>query len=345
MKIQPVILAGGHGSRLWPLSQKTKPKQFLKYCDNLSSFQNSVIRNSHLGIPLVIANISHQDTIIKQLKDINSQAKIIFEHEQKNTAICALSASYYAKTNGLDTLIIIPSDHHIHELKNYKYSLCKATKIVKKYKFATIGITPTYPNTNFGYIKTEQKIGKDLYLTATFIEKPGKDLTKKLINSAEYLWNSGIYLFDIDYVLKLADQIIPSVNKKLFTVFNNDLCSRDIVKLDKEIYKNLPSISFDKAISENLQRMAVVKANFKWSDLGSWETFWNFEKDNKIQNSLQGKGNVIVHNVLDSYINSDAEKTVAIDLQNVVIIFKNNQLLVANKNSVELIKQVITDHA
>jgi mannose-1-phosphate guanylyltransferase/mannose-6-phosphate isomerase len=113
--------------------------------------------------------------------------------------------------------------------------------------------------------------------------------------------------------------------------------------LDKEIYKNLPSISFDKAISENLQKIALVKANFKWSDLGSWETFWNLEKDNKIQNNLQGKGDVIAHNVLDSYINSDAEKTVAIDLQNIVIIFKNNQLLVANKNSVELVKQVITD--
>ncbi|MFK7968320.1 MAG: mannose-1-phosphate guanylyltransferase [Rickettsiaceae bacterium] len=344
MKIQPVILAGGNGFCLWPLSQKAKPKQFLKYCDNLSSFQNSIIRNSYLGILLIVANIDHKDIIIKQLKEINLQVQIIFECEQKNTATSALAASYYAKNQGFDTIILIPSDHHIDDQVSYKYSLNKAAIATRKYKFGAIGVAPTYSNTNFGYIKTGQKIDEGLYLATKFIEKPDKELTKKLINSTEYFWNSGIYFFDIDYILELVDKYIPVINKKLSTIFNNELCVNNIVKLDKEIYKDLPAISFDKAISEKLQQMALVKANFKCSDLGSWEAIWNLDKDNEYQNNIQGRGKTITYNVHDSYINSDAKKTIAIDLKNIVVIFKNGQLLVADKNSVELVKQVITDN-
>ena len=344
MKIQPVILAGGNGCRLWPLSQKAKPKQFLKYCDNLSSFQNSIIRNSYLGTPLVLANIAHQDIIIAQLEEINSQAKIIFEYDQKNTAICALAASYYAKHQGFNTIILIPSGHHIDDLKNYRHTLNIAADANRKHKFTTIGVIPTYHNSNFGYIKTEQKVSEELYLATKFIEKPDKELTEKLITLPEYFWNSGIYLFDIDYVLELARQFIPMVNKKLSEIFNYDSCTNNIVKLAKETYSDLPSISFDKAISEKLQRIALVKANFKWSDLGTWEAVWNLDKENEHQNNVNGQGLIVTHNVKDSYINSDAEKTVAIDLKNIVIIFKNGQLLVANKDSAELIKQVINEH-
>jgi len=343
MKIQPVILAGGSGLRLWPLLQEAKPKQFLKYCDNLSSFQNSIIRNSYLGIPLIVANIAHQDIITKQLKEINSQAQIIFEYDRKNTATSALAASYYAKNQGFDAIILMPSDHHIDDQANYRHSLNKAKIAIRKYKFGTIGVVPTYPNANFGYIKTGKKIGQGLYLATKFIEKPDKELTKRLIDSAEYLWNSGIYLFEIDYILELAHKFIPVINKKLLKTFNNELCANDIIKLDKEIYKNLPAVSFDKAISENLQQIALIKANFKWSDLGTWESVWNLDKDNDYQNNIQGEGEIIVHNVQDSYINSDAKKTIAIDLKNMVIIFKNGQLLVADKNSAELVKQVMTD--
>ena len=147
----------------------------------------------------------------------------------------------------------------------------------------------------------------------------------------------------IDYILELAHKFIPVINKKLLKTFNNELCANDIIKLDKEIYKNLPAVSFDKAISENLQQIALIKANFKWSDLGTWESVWNLDKDNDYQNNIQGEGEIIVHNVQDSYINSDAKKTIAIDLKNMVIIFKNGQLLVADKNSAELVKQVMTD--
>ena len=344
MKIQPVILAGGNGYRLWPLSQKAKPKQFIKYCDNLSSFQNAIIRNRHLGTPLIVANIAHQDILTKQLEEINSQAKIIFEPDQKNTAICALVASYYARNQGFNTITLIPSDHHIDDPIKYNHALNLATKATKKYKFSTIGIIPTYPNSNLGYIKTDQQIGDDLYLASKFIEKPNKKLTTKLINLPEYFWNSGIYFFDIDYILELTNQFIPVINEKLSKIFNYEMRSNNIVKIDQKTYSDLPSISFDNAISEKLHKMVLVKANFKWSDLGSWEALWNLNKKNEHKNNIQGQGIIVTHNVQDSYINSDAEKTIAIDLKNIVIIFKNGQLLVTDKNSAELIKQVITDY-
>ena len=343
MKVQPVILAGGSGFRLWPLSQEGKPKQFLKYFDNLSSFQNSIIRNSYLGIPLIVANIIHQDIITTQLKEINTQAKIIFEYDQKNTATSAIAASYYAKHQGFDTVILIPSDHHVDDQINYRHVLNKAISAIKKYKFVTIGVVPTYPNKNFGYIKTGKKIDQDLYLATKFIEKPDKELAKKLIDSSEYLWNSGIYFFEIDYILELANKFIPLINKKLLNSYNNKLIFNDVIKLNEETYKDLPSVSFDKAISENLEQIALIKATFKWNDLGTWESIWNLDKDHENQNNIQGKGKVIVHNVEDSYINSDAKKTVAIDLKNIVIVFKNGELLVADKKSTEIVKQLITD--
>jgi mannose-1-phosphate guanylyltransferase len=308
MKVQPVILAGGSGFRLWPLSQKGKPKQFLKYFDNLSSFQNSIIRNSYLGMPLIIANIIHQDIINNQLKEINAKAKIIFEYDQKNTATSAIAASYYAKHQGFDNIILIPSDHHVDNQISYRHVLNKAISVIKKYKFVTIGVTPTYPNKTFGYIKTAKKIDQGLYLATKFIEKPDKELAKKLIDSTEYLWNSGIYFFEIDYILELANKFIPLINKKLSKSCNDELVFNDIIKLNEETYKDLPSVSFDKAISENLEQIALVKATFKWNDLGTWESIWNLDKDNENQNNIQGKGEVIVHNVEDSYINSDAKK-------------------------------------
>jgi len=146
MKVQPVILAGGNGYRLWPLSQKTKPKQFIKNLTNLSLFQNTIIRNSYLGTPLIVANINNEEIVIKQLKEINVQAKVIFEPAAKNTAICALAASYYAKQQGYDTIILIPSDHRIKSGLNYRNSLNMALKATKKYKFSAIGV-PRLPLT------------------------------------------------------------------------------------------------------------------------------------------------------------------------------------------------------
>lgn len=341
-RIQPVILAGGNGYRLWPLSQKTKPKQFIKYIDNLSSFQNTIIRNNYLGVPLVIASITHQEVITEQLAEINAQAKIIFEPDQKNTAICALVGSCYAKSQGFNSIILIPSDHHIGDQANYRHALDMAAAATKKYKFATIGITPTYPNSDFGYIKAEQQLNKNLYLATKFTEKPDKELAKKLITIPEYFWNSGIYFFDIDYILELTERLIPVISEKLSTIFDYALQADDVVTLDKKMYNDLPSLSFDNAISEKIEKMALIKANFKWSDLGTWESIWNLDKNNLHQNNIQGQGIIVSHNVRDSYINSDAEKTVAIDLKNIVIIFKNGQLLVADKNSPD-IKQVVTE--
>lgn len=344
MKVQPVILAGGNGYRLWPLSQKTKPKQFIKNLTNLSLFQNTIIRNSYLGTPLIVANINNEEIVIKQLKEINVQAKVIFEPAAKNTAICALASSYYAKQQGYDTIILIPSDHRIKSGLNYRNSLNMALKATKKYKFSAIGVDPTSPNINFGYIKTKQQINKNLHLGTKFIEKPNKELAKKLITLPEYFWNSGIYVFNIDYILKLTNQLLPVISRKLSTIFNSDLCIKNIVKLDKKAYVNFPSVSFDNAISEKLQKIALIKANFEWNDLGTWESIWNLNKTSSQRSPIKSQGVVVTHNVKDSYINSDAKKTVAIDLKNIMIVFKNGQLLVANKNSTEFIKPLVGDN-
>lgn len=183
-----------------------------------------------------------------------------------------------------------------------------------------------------------------MHLGTKFIEKPNKELAKKLTTLPEYFWNSGIYVFNIDYILKLTNQLLPVISRKLSTIFNSDLCIKNIVKLDKKAYVNFPSVSFDNAISEKLQKIALIKANFEWNDLGTWESIWNLNKTSSQRSPIKSQGVVVTHNVKDSYINSDAKKTVAIDLKNIMIVFKNGQLLVANKNSTEFIKPLVGDN-
>ena len=341
MKLQPVILAGGNGYRLWPLSQKSLPKQFIKQFGKLSTFQLTVLRNRYLGKPLILANINHKEIIAEQLLEIGETeggAIVIFEPEAKNTAICALVASYYSKKQGFDTVAIFPSDHNIEEQDEYVCSLSKAIEATTKYKFCTIGINPAYANSNFGYIKTDSRLSESLYMASKFTEKPSKELAKNFIKNPGYFWNSGIYIFDINHVLGLSEKFIPEIQKLIKYMSDNLECS-SLFTLDEEIYKKLPSISFDHAISANLDEIPVINASFKWQDLGNWEDIWNFDIKDENQNNIQGE--VLLHKVNNSCIYSYAKTTVAIDLEDIIVIFKNGHLLVANKNSTELIKQIV----
>ncbi len=337
MKIQPVILAGGNGYRLWPLSDKIMPKQFVKYFDDLSSFQNTVLRNKHLGEPLIIANIKHKDKVEKQLSEISVKAKIIFEPKPKNTFICALVASCYSKKNNFDSISLIPSDHHITNQSKYNEAIIKALNVTKDHKFATIGIKAEGFNKNFGYIKADNKINNDIYLASEFIEKP-----KQAINDSElYFWNSGIYFFDIDYFLSLASKFSPSITDLLKNNLAKISLDGNSTILEQSLYDSLPTISFDDAISVNLEKIAMVKAGFKWNDLGSWETVCKLTKLDKDKNNIIGK--VITHNVKNSYINSDAKQTVAIDLEDTIVVFKNGQLFISRKDGADRIKKILLE--
>jgi mannose-1-phosphate guanylyltransferase len=340
MKLQPVILSGGSGYRLWPLSQQINPKQFIKYFDNFSSFQRTILRNKYLGEPLIIASNTHRKVVINQLKEIETTAQIIFEPESKNTAPCAIAASYYAKHHGFDAIALIPSDHHIENQESYEKAISKAICATKDYNFCTIGIAPTAANPNFGYIKTHQNMGNDLYLASKFIEKPNQALAQKLTNLSEYFWNSGIYLFDIEYILDRANELTPSISEPFQQLFNTDSHPRKILELDPLLYKGMPYISFDDAISSTINHMALVKANFKWIDLGNWEAISNFYQKDPNQNNIKGK--VITHNVSNSYIDSDADQTLAIDLQDTIVVLKNGQLLISKKSGTGIIKDIIT---
>lgn len=337
MKLQPVILAGGSGYRLWPLSDQVKPKQFIKYFDDLSSFQNTVIRNKHLGTPLIIANISHKEIINLQLKELGAEAEIIFEPEQKNTAAPAVIAAIYAKRKGFNAIALLPSDHYIINQAKYRTTIKQAIDAVTKYKFITIGIKPHCFNHNFGYLKTDHEIATNLHSVIKFIEKPKEEFDD--IHS--YFWNSGIYLFDIEYFLELANKLISLTTKTLSGILYAEDSNKDGICIDPELYKELPSISFDNGISVPLEKMMMVKANFRWNDLGNWEAICNMEKQDNDQNNIIGK--VITHNVKNSYINSDAKQTVAIDLEDTIVVFKNGQLFISHKEGVGRIKDILEE--
>ncbi len=340
MKIQPVILAGGTGYRLWPLSSSVKPKQFVKYFNDLSSFQNTIIRNKFLGKPLIISNIIYEDIVSEQLDEINTEAEIILESEKKNSFIPAVISAYFAKKLNRSIIALFPADHNIENHRSYTNAVFAAINATVEHKFTTIGIRPTHFNNNFGYIKTDQKLLKDLYLVSQFIEKPKKNFVdNELVN---YFWNSGLYFFNADYFLKLARQFFFLETSKLSDIFDDYIEESKAFIIDKKLYEGLTSISIDDAISVKLNKMAMVRGRFRWNDLGSWQTICNFNKPDEDNNIIDGK--IITQDVKNSYINSDAKQTIAIDIENTIVVFKNGKLLVANKNSAGKIKDILNNN-
>lgn len=278
LKLRPVVLAGGTGSRLWPLSQKHRPKQFIKGKSGFSSFQLTLIRNRNSGTPLVIANLAHEQIVNDQLNELDLKAELIFEPMVKNTAIAAVLASLYSAKSGYDLISLIPSDHLIEDQLAYEICFHNASRAAAEFRLSTIGVVATKPKSDLGYIKLKQYLGNNVFLSSKFIEKPNKFLAEEFIKTGGYFWNTGIYFLRVDYLNNLAAAHTPQLFKNLsYWIENVEPKTKVVVAND--VYKDLWANSFDYSFSEKLEQFAVLRAGFKWQDLGNWENMIRFIDD------------------------------------------------------------------
>ena len=348
MDLIPVILSGGSGSRLWPLSRASYPKQYLNLDDNnnFSLLQNTYLRLNeinNLAAPIIICNEDQRFIVAEQMREINVRPNsIILEPVGRNTApAIALAAIKSLEKNDDPTLLILSSDHKIADEVSFKNSIENSLGFSNNGSLVTFGIKPTGPETGYGYIETYCEISDQISSTKIkkFIEKPSFDKAKTFIEDNHHLWNSGIFLFKASTILKELKKYEPDLIKTCEESIKKGLIDLDFFRVDKETFVNCPSIAIDVAVMEKTDLGFVSPLDVGWSDIGSWQSLWSVSDKDKHGNLISG--NIIVDNVKNSYLRSEGRLIVGIGLENLVVVETMDALLVANLNKAQSIKQIV----
>ncbi len=350
-KITPIIMCGGTGTRLWPLSRESFPKQYLSIIQGskYSLMQITLKRLkglNNIDRPIIICNEEHRFIVAEQLRQINiHDAEIFLEPFGRNTApaiaIAALSALSKDKNS---LLLVLAADHAIKDKVKFKNAIVKAIKYAQNERLITFGIVPTYPETGFGYIEANEKFqlsNLNAIKIKAFIEKPNKERAEQLIKDKHFLWNSGMFLFKSDVILQEIQNFQPdiiSVCRKVFSKIKFDL---DFKRIDNEIFQKCPNLSIDVAVMEKTELGMVIPLDAGWNDIGSWKSLWSFEDKDEDNNVLLG--DVLSKYSKNSYIRSEDKLVVAVGIKDLVVVETKDSVLVLNNSFDQEIKGVVKD--
>lgn len=343
--IFPVILCGGSGTRLWPLSRSGYPKQFVNFEEGHSLFKDTVLRVSkinELTSVIVICNEKHRFYAKADLCECGVPAKIIVEPVAKNTApAIALTAFAALDSNPEAILLVVPSDHSIIDEEKFIHSISLAKKIATDGFLVTFGIKPRYPSSGFGYIEASEPILNGGYKITRFIEKPSLETAKKLFASNSFLWNSGMFMFKASRYLEELKKFSPEVYKYAKEAWNKKEVSADFIKVSSDIFELCPSNSIDYAVMEKTKLGAVIPLDINWNDLGSWTAFYEVGKKDRDNNVV--KGDVILTDTHNSYIHSTGRLISTIGLDNVAVIETKDSVLVSSLSRVQDVKKTVDE--
>lgn len=344
MKIHPIIMAGGTGSRLWPLSRETYPKQFIRLHGEDSMLQATIKRLHGLaGItdPLIICNEEHRFIAAEQLREIGQLShNIILEPFGRNTApAVALSAIQIAKQDPEGVLLVLAADHVINDEDAFYTAIKSAILHAQTNKLVTFGIVPSHPETGYGYIKKGQPQGNSAFSVEQFVEKPDLTTATEYLLSGKFLWNSGLFMFKASCYLEELKKFSPDILQCCQLALNHTASDLDFVRLDKVEFEKCPSDSIDYAVMERTKDAVVVPMDAKWSDVGSWSSLWDISAKDQHNNVLYG--DVIAINSTNNYIRAENKLVTTVGVNELVIIETKDAVLVMDKNQCQQVKQVI----
>lgn len=345
--ILPVVLAGGFGTRLWPLSRQSYPKQFLCLVDSeLTMLQLTLKRLEGLSVqvlpPIIVCNEDHRFILAEQLRQINiDNASIILEPCSKSTAPAITLAALHAQDlyPELDiSLLILSADHYIGNIDEFHRSIELALVQANSNKLTVFGVNPTHPNTGYGYIKVGKNTN-NIYELNEFVEKPNLEKAESFIKSGSYLWNSGMFMFKNSLFLKEIKKYQIEVYQCCVNSWvkrNKDL---DFIRIGLNDFENAPEISVDCAVMENTQYGAVIPLDIEWNDLGSWGALWDSNiKD--IDNNVVF-GDVISEQSINNYIYSSSRLVTVLGVENLIIVETKDAILIAHKDKSQEVKKIV----
>ena len=348
-KIIPIILCGGSGSRLWPLSRASFPKQFLEINkeESISFFQKTINRFKNyesIGNPIVICNEEHRFIVAEQLRKINIKAEsILLEPIGKNTAPAITVACLKAIENHLDPcLLVLPSDHIIEDINTFIKVIDKALDDVKKGKIITFGITPSKPETGFGYIESEKELDNKKLKgekIVNFIEKPDLETAKKLFCDKRFAWNSGIFFFKAEVFLKEIFKYKANIYELCKKSLLKSTLDLDFQRIEVNSFSMCEDISIDKAIMEKTNLGVVYPLKAGWNDIGSWQSMCEVSDKDKVGNTIIGK--VITENVKNSYLRSENRLIVALGIEEIIVVETIDAVLIAKKDKTQFVKDIV----
>jgi len=346
-----IIMAGGVGSRFWPLSRSSKPKQFLDILGTgRTLIQQTYDRYSSI-IPaenfLVVTSVSYKNLVLEQLPELNEK-QILLEPLRRNTAPCIAYAAYKVKTtNPQANLIVAPSDHLILKEEEFIRQVQNGLEFVKnRDALLTLGIKPSRPETGYGYIQVKKKVKfnnlDNLHKVKTFTEKPDSEMARIFLESGEFFWNSGIFIWSLPSILAAFDTYLSDISS-LFAKGQKLYNTEDEVHFINKTYSECQGISIDYGIMEKAANVFVLTADFGWSDLGTWSSLYDNKEKDKEKNVINGE-NVLTYDTSNCIINLSDEKVAVLQgLDGYIVAESNDTLMICRKEDEQQIKQFVTD--
>jgi mannose-1-phosphate guanylyltransferase/mannose-6-phosphate isomerase len=344
-QITPIILCGGSGSRLWPLSRKSYPKQFVPLVGDKTLFQNSATRltGPQFKNPVIVTNSNYRFIVSEQLQEIGiDPGAILIEPEGRNTAPAILAAALFEYKKNPDAILVVaPSDHVINDVNAFQLATEEAYKVALDGQLVTFGIKPTHPETGYGYLELSKISTTQAIPLKAFVEKPNLTNAKKMFQSENFLWNSGIFLFQAKDIIEAFKKYSPSDLDAVNSSLTNSINDLGFCRLNLTDWVKTENISIDYAIMEKSDNLSVVPFAAGWSDLGGWDAVWreNMSKTNGVKTS----NNATAIDCENSLIRSEdvSIEVVGIGLKNIIIVAMKDAVLVADMSKSQDVKKAV----
>lgn len=350
--IQPVILSGGSGTRLWPLSREKYPKQLLPLFGQDSLLQATIrrvdgIAGVQLATPMVVCNEEYRFVVAEQLRKVGKEGVIVLESLGRNTAPALTLAAFEAAKNGDDpVLLVMPADHVIVDVAAFQAAVCHGATLADAGMVVTFGVVPDCPETGYGYIQTGELLGESACIIARFVEKPNQETAQAYVDSGDYLWNSGLFMMRASVWLTAMQHCRADIHAACQAAWLVEQLDGNFVRVGKAEFEQCPSDSIDYAVMEkiaagdlHLPTGVVIPLAAGWSDVGAWDSLWHALPKNAEGNVLQG--DVLLNDCVDTLVMSSGRLIACIGVSDLVVVETPDVVLVAHKSKTQDVKKVV----